>query len=287
VVLGGLTILDAGTAEQKKTYLPRIGRGEALMTLALTETDAQYAASSVRVRAEAIGNTYTLNGPKLFVPDAHIADQLLVVARTNQQGKAEDGITVFVVDAGSPGMSHSLLKTIAGDKQCEVVFNQFKVPADRMLGGVNQGWGVVQRAMEKAAVAKCCEMVGIMQRVVEMTVSYAKERKQFGRPIGSFQAVQHYCANMASDVDGARFSTYQAAWRISEGMRATREVAIAKAWMSETFSRVITLAHQVHGAIGCTIDHELQYYTKRGKAGEASYGDSDFYREIVARQMGL
>jgi alkylation response protein AidB-like acyl-CoA dehydrogenase len=130
-------------------------------------------------------------------------------------------------------------------------------------------------------------MVGIMQKALEITVAYAKDRKQFSKPIGSFQAVQHHCANMASDIDGARFSTYQAAWKISESLDASVEVAVAKAWMSEAFNRVITLAHQVHGAIGCTIDHELQYYTKRGKEGELTYGDGDFYREIVARGMGL
>jgi 3-oxocholest-4-en-26-oyl-CoA dehydrogenase beta subunit len=130
-------------------------------------------------------------------------------------------------------------------------------------------------------------MVGNMQKVLEMTVTYASDRKQFGKPIGSFQAVQHHLANMASDVDGARFSTYQAAWHISEGMPAATEVAVAKAWMNEAFGRVITLAHQVHGAIGCTLDHDLQYYTKRGKQGELSYGDAEYYREIVAQGMGL
>jgi len=136
-------------------------------------------------------------------------------------------------------------------------------------------------------VGKCCVMVGAMQQVLEMTVDYAKERRQFDRPIGSFQIVQHYCANMATDVDGSRFSTYQAAWRLSEGLPSTKEVAIAKAWVGESYNRVITLAHQIQGAIGCTIDHDLQFYTRQGKAAELSFGDGDFYREIVAQEMGL
>jgi alkylation response protein AidB-like acyl-CoA dehydrogenase len=130
-------------------------------------------------------------------------------------------------------------------------------------------------------------MVGGIQQVLEMTVDYAKERKQFDHPIGSFQIIQHYCANMATDVDGARFTTYQAAWMLSEGLPCTKEVAIAKAWMGEAYGRVITLAHQIHGAIGVTIDHDLQFYTRRGKAAELSFGDADFYREIVAQEMGL
>lgn len=287
VVLGGLTILDAGNDEQKKTYLPKIARGEAIMTMALTETDARYTPDAIKLKAEADENGFVLNGTKLFVPDAHIADYILCVARTKQDGHAGDGISVFIVDGKAAGIECTLLNTMSGDKLCEVQFNQVKVPSDRLLGKLDKGWEVVQRTLERATVAKCCEMVGMMQRALEMTVAYAKDRKQFSRPIGSFQIIQHYCANMATDTDGSRFATYQAAWRLSEGLLATREVAIAKAWMNEAFNRVITLAHQIHGAIACTIDHELQYYTKRGKAADLSYGDGEFYREIVAQKMGL
>jgi alkylation response protein AidB-like acyl-CoA dehydrogenase len=141
--------------------------------------------------------------------------------------------------------------------------------------------------MQRAAVGKCCEMVGNIQRVLEMTVDYAKERKQFDRPIGSFQVIQHYCADMATDVDSARFSTYQAAWMLSEGLPCTKEVAIAKAWIGEASQRVFALAHQIHGAIGVTIEHDLHYYTRRAKAAELAFGDADFYREVVASEMGL
>jgi len=287
VVLGGLTILDAGSEEQKQEYLPGIAGGEAIFTLALTEASARYDAGSIGVTATADQDGYIINGTKLFVPDANIADYLLCVARTSEHGEAEDGITIFIVDAGSPGLSNTVLSTIAGDKQCEVVFDQVRVPGENILGQLDQGWGVVQRTIERAAVAKCCDMVGIIQRVLEMTLDYAKERKQFDRPIGSFQVIQHYCADMASDVDGTRFSTYQAAWMLSEGLPCTKEVSIAKVWAGEAYERVVTLAHQIHGAIGCTIDHDLQFYTKRGKAAQLSYGDGDFYREIVAQQMGL
>jgi alkylation response protein AidB-like acyl-CoA dehydrogenase len=287
VVLGGLTLLDAGSQEQKQRYLPRIAGGEAICTLALSEPGAEFDAAAISVKAVATGDNYVISGPKLFVPDAHIADCLLCVAKTRERARPEDRITVFIVDAKSPGISYSLLKTIAGDKLCEVVFDQVRVPKENILGVRHEGWAVVQRAIERAAVARCCEMVGAMQRMLDLTLAYAKERKQFDRPIGSFQAIQHYCANMATDVDGARFSTYQAAWRLSEGLPATREVAIAKAWMGEAFGRVSTLAHQIHGAIGCTMDHDLQFYTRRGKAGELTFGDGDYYREIVAQQMGL
>jgi alkylation response protein AidB-like acyl-CoA dehydrogenase len=120
-----------------------------------------------------------------------------------------------------------------------------------------------------------------------MTVDYAKERKQFDRPIGSFQAIQHYCADMATDADGARFSTYRAAWMLSEGVPCTKEIAIAKAWTGKASQRVLALAHQIHGAIGATIEHDLHYYTRRAKAAELAFGDADFYQEVVAREMGL
>jgi alkylation response protein AidB-like acyl-CoA dehydrogenase len=284
VVLGGSPILDLGNEEQKQEYLPKLIRGEKIFTLALTEPGYQnYDASSVTVEATPDDGNYIINGTKLFIPDAHIADYLICVAKT----KPENGITIFLADAKNPRINCTVLKTVAGDKLCEVVFDQMPVPKANILGQLNQGWGAVQKTIERAAVGKCCEIVGNIQRVLEMTVDYAKERKQFDRPIGSFQIIQHYCADMAIDIDGARFSTYQAAWMLSEGLPCTKEVAIAKAWIGEASQRVVALAHQIHGAIGVTIEHDLHFYTRRAKAAELAFGDADFYREVVAREMGL
>ncbi len=287
VILSGLPILDAGNEEQKQEYLPKIASGKLIFTLALTESSARYDATAIETRATAENNAYILNGTKLFVPDAHIADYMLVVARTDEKSKGEDGITIFIVDTKSPGISYTVLKTIANDKLCEVVFNQVSVPKENILGQLNQGWSEVQKIIQRAAVAKCCETVGCVQQALEMTVDYAKERKQFGRPIGSFQVIQHYCVDMLTDVEGTRLSTYQAAWMISKGLPCTQEVAIAKAWVGGVSQRIMALAHQIHGAIGWTMDHDLQYYTRRAKAAEVTFGDADFYREIVAQEMGL
>ena len=284
VILGGLPILDLGNEVQKQEYLPKLIRGEKIFTLALTEPGYHnYDASSVTVEATPDDGSYIIKGTKLFVPDAHIADYLLYVART----KPKNGITMFLADAKNPRINYTVLKTIAGDKPCEVVCDQMPVPKANILGRLSQGWSAVQRIIERAVVGKCCEMVGNIQRVLEMTVDYAKERKQFDRPIGSFQVIQHYCADMATDVDGARFSTYQAAWMLGEGLPCTKEIAIAKAWTSEASQRVIALAHQIHGAVGVTIEHDLHYYTKRAKAAELAFGDANFYREVVAKEMGL
>ena len=287
VVLGGLTILDTGSDEQKQEYLPKIASGEAIFTLALTEPSASYDAAAITTKATASGDEYILDGTKLFVPDANVADYMLVVARTTEQGNPEDGITLFIVDARSTGVSSSVLKTIANDKLCEVVFDQVKVPKGNMLGQLNQGWTEVQKIRERAAAAKCCEMAGGMQQVLEMTVDYAKERKQFGRPIGSFQIIQHHCTDILTEVEGTRLGAYQAAWMIDEGLPCTEQVAVAKAYAGQASERIVALAHQIHGAIGWTIDHDLQYYTRRAKAAEVTFGDVSFYREIVAQQMGL
>ena len=288
VVLGGLTILEAGNEEQKKELLPKIATGEAILTMALTEPSASYDPASITVKAVPDKDDYVISGTKLFVENAHIADYLICVARTNDgAGKDEDGITLFLVDGKSPGIATTLLKTIAGDKQCEVTFDNVRVPQKNMLCERDKGWPVVARILQKATVAKCAEMIGGAQAALDMSVAYAKERVQFGRPIGSFQAIQHHCANMVTDVDGSRFITYQAAWMVSEGLPATMEVSMAKAWVSESYRRVTQLGHQIHGGIGFCMDHDMPLYFKRAKAAEPTFGSADWHREIVARELGL
>jgi alkylation response protein AidB-like acyl-CoA dehydrogenase len=287
VVLGGLPILDLGSEKQKEEYLPKIASGEIVLTLALTEPSARYDASSITVKATANGNDYIISGTKLFIPDAHIADYMLCVARTSEQIKAEDGITIFIVDTKNPGISCKVLDTIAKDKLCEVVFDQVRVHKENILGQLDRGWSELRKTIERASVAKCCEMVGGAQQVLEMTVTYAKERVQFGRPIGSFQAIQHHCANMMIYVDGSRLITYRAAWMLSQGIPCTKEVAVAKAWTGEAYRKVIFLGHQVHGGIGFTLDYDLQLYFRRAKAAEVTFGDANFYSDIVADEMGF
>ena len=287
VVLGGMTILAAGNEEQKKELLSKVAGGKLILTLAMTEPNARYEAASVKTTAALHDGKYVINGTKLFIQDANVADYLLCVARTKTTGKPENGITVFLVDSKTPGIKYTLLKTLARDKQCEVVFDNVAVPQENVVGSLNRGWQIIQDALQKAVVAKCAEMVGGAQAALDMAVAYAKERVQFNRPIGSFQAIQHYCANMVSDVDGSRFVTYKAAWKVSEGLPATMDVAIAKAWTGAAYSRVTLLAHQIFGAVGFTMDHDLHLYYRRAKAGEIMFGDGAFQRAIVAHELGL
>lgn len=287
VVLGGVTILAAGNERQKARFLPEVCRGKMIVSLALTEPSAGYDAASVNTRATACDGGYAISGTKLFVADANVADHMICVARTRETASPEDGITLFLIDAKSRGVECNLLETLARDKQCEVILDDVTVPEESILGRLDEGWAIVRDVLQKATVAKCAEMVGGAQAALEMAVNYAKERIQFGRPIGSFQAIQHYCADMAADVSGARLITYKAACRVSEGLPATLDVAVAKAWTGEAYGRVALLAHQIFGAIGFTMDHDIHLYYRRAKAGEVVFGDGDFQRAIVARELGL
>ena len=286
-VLGNYSLLLAGNESQKGKILPRVAGGDCILTLALTELGAKYTPEAISVTATPTNGEYIIDGAKLFVPDAHVADYIITVARTKDSPNKREGITLFLVDAKRPGISITVLLTIVGDKQCEVVFDKVRVPRENILGELDRGWDYIEKVLQYATVAKCAEMLGGAQKVLEMSVSYAKERVQFGRPIGSFQAIQHYCANMLTDVESCCFVTYQAAWMLSEGLPSTREVSIAKAWVSDAFRRVTVLGQQIHGGVGFSEDHDLPLYYKRAKAWELMLGDADFHREIIAREMGL
>ncbi len=282
VVLGGMTVLDVGTDAQRQEVLPRICRGEVFMTLALTEPSASFEPDGIQTKARRDGADYLIDGGKLFVTDAHLADLMIVVARTGS-----DGISAFLVPGNSPGIQVHPLNTLGSDKQSEVIFQGVRVPADSLLGEADGGWPVVERALQRAAAARCMEMLGGAEAVLDMTTDYVKQRVQFGRPVGSFQAVQHHCANMATEVECSRFTAYQAAWSLSQGLPASREVSVAKAWVSQAYRRVCALAHTCHGAIGFTQEHDLQLYTRRARAHEVAFGDSAFHRERLAEALGI
>ena len=285
IVMGGMAIMDAGTDEQKRRLLPQICEGQHIVTLALTEPSARWDAAGIQTTAaQNADGAWTLNGTKLFVPNAHVADTYIVAART---GDAERDITLFFVPGDADGVTQTLLKTIASDRQSEITLDGVSLPAEAALGEVNKGWDTIEKVLAWGAIGKCAEMVGGAEQVLEMTVEYAKQRTQFGRPIGSFQAIQHHCANMATDVEGSRYITYQAAWLLSEGEAAAQEVAMAKAWVSDAYRRICALGHQCHGAIGFTKEHNMQLYSRRAKAAELAFGDTDFHLETVADGLGI
>ena len=267
VVLGAGAIMEAGNDEQKKRYLPGISGAKSIITLALAEASGRYTADAIRMKAARHGGDWVLHGTKLFVPDAQAADYIITAARTG------DGITLFIVDIKTPEISIKPLKTIAGDKQGEITFTSVKVQGENVLGEIDKGWRYIEKVLERANVAQCADMVGMAEQALKLTLDYAKERKAFGHPIGAFQSIQHRCADMFMDVEGSRYVTYPAAWRINEGLPAAREAAIAKAWVGQACRRVMSSAHQVHGAIGFSEDHILHFYTKKASANAFSFGD--------------
>jgi alkylation response protein AidB-like acyl-CoA dehydrogenase len=287
VVGGAIPILEAGSNGQKQEYLPRIASGETIMTLALTEPSANYEPEGIETTAERKGEEYVLNGTKLFVQDANVADVLVVAAR-RPGSSGEDGISLFLVDAQTPGVAITQLKTIASDKQCEVKLDNVRVPEAKLLGDEGQAWPMLKRIILKATVAECAYLVGLAQMDFEISVNYAKERVQFGRPIGSFQAIQHKAADMVTDVDGARFIMYRAAWAVAENEPdAETQVHMAKAWCSDATRRVVAHGQQIHGGIGFTKDYKIQLYFRRQKRSELMWGDGDFHREKVADALGI
>ena len=287
VVEGGLPILDAGSEDQKRNFLPKIASGEFIFTMAFLETSGTYKASGVATEAIPRGDDFIINGTKLFVEMAHIANYLITVTRTKQGASPEDGITIFVVDATTPGIHYEIIPTIGMDKLCEVRFENVAVAKKNMLGKLDKGWLIIQRVLEKGAIAKSAESIGGIQECLDMTVAYCKERVQYDRPIGAFQALQHMMADMWVALETARYLVYEAAWMESEGFPCAKEAAMAKAYVNEAYREVSRLAVRLHGGIGTTRDHDISLYYRRAKAADIAFGDSDFHREIVADKIGL
>ena len=286
VVLTAHPILAAGTDEQKKGFLPKIASGEMILTLAFLEAGGGLEASDVAVTAAPSGNNFIINGTKLFVPDAHVADYLLCVTRTGDGANKEEGITLFLVDKKTEGVQIEILKTMTGQKLCEVVFTNVAVPKKNILGKLNQGWPVMQRVLVEAQVAECAWMTGGARWAMETSIDYARLRIAFDRPIGSFQAIQHKLSNMAVEVEGATSIVYYAAWTIMQNEpEMTLAASMAKSWCGETYKHATFDGVQIHGGIGYTWDHDMHLYLKRAKACEVTFGDSDYHREKVAQLL--
>jgi 3-oxocholest-4-en-26-oyl-CoA dehydrogenase beta subunit len=278
-------LIDGASAEQKKQFLSRMATGKLIMTPALNDALLFCHPSSIECAADRKGDDYIIRGEKLLVPYGAIADAYLVATRTG--GSGENDISLFIVERGLKGLSVSPVPTIACDARAHLRMENVEVGRDALLGPEGGGWPLLKKLLQRGATLTCAEMMGGAQAVLDRTIAYVKDRVQFERPVGSFQAVQHKCANMATACDGTRFVTYQAAWLLSENLPCEREVAMAKAWASDAYTRVCLDAHQAHGAIGFTSEYDLQLYTRRAKAAELAYGDTRYHSELLAELMGL
>jgi alkylation response protein AidB-like acyl-CoA dehydrogenase len=288
VLLGGAAIAVAGSPGARQEWLPRIAAGEAKATLAASEPNARWDAAGITLSARETRGGFTLSGTKLFVPDAHLADVLVVAARSSDGSTMEDGISLFLVGKGTPGVAVRLLPSVDETRKlCEVRFDNVALPRAALLGELHQGWPALSRVIDGAAVALSAEMCGAAQRVLDMTVDYAKLRTAFGKPIGTYQGVKHKCADMLVEIENAKSLTYYAAWAVDEAEPdAAMAVSMAKAAASDAGRKVCAAGIQLHGGIGMTWEHDLQLYLKRAKASEIALGDATWHRERVARLMG-
>ncbi len=289
VLLGGLTILEAGSSAQKEEWLPKVAGGRAKTALAWTEPSGRWDAAGVTTTAKPAPGGWVLSGTKLFVLDAHLADVLVVVARSAETKQPEEGISLLLVPKATPGLEVRLLPTMDQTRKlCEVSLNDVRVDAGAVLGSVGGGWAPLARVVERATVALCAEMCGGAQRVLDMTVDYAKIRVAFGRPIGSYQGVKHKAADMLVDVENARSLTYYAAWAVDENVpEAALAASMAKACCSDAYRKVAAAGIQLHGGIGFTWEHDLHLYFKRAKSSEFTFGDATYHRERVAQLIAL
>lgn len=288
VVQGAYFILEAGTEVQKKEYLPKIANGKLILTTALLEAGGiYYDPSGINLKATARGDKFVLSGTKVFVEMANVADFIICVARTKEGSAPRDGVSLFIVDAKATGLKYEVMPTIAFDKLCEVRFEDVEVPQENLLGELDKGWPVVQKIMQKGVIAKCAESVGGMQAAVDMTVAYCKERVQYDRPIGAFQALQHIMANMWIVTQTSKYLVYQVAWMESEGIPCAMEAAMAKAYVNENYKFITERTVSLHGGIGTSREHDAGLYYRRAKAADTAFGDTDFQKEIVADKIGL
>jgi alkylation response protein AidB-like acyl-CoA dehydrogenase len=289
VLLGGLAILEAGSAAQKTEWLGKISAGEAKATLAFTEPNARWDAAAVTVSARESSGVFTLSGTKLFVPDAHLADILVVVARTREGTRPEEGLSLFLVPRDARGVEVKLLPTMDQTRKlCEVTFADVTVGADSLLGSKGGAWAPLSRVLDRATVALCAEMCGGAQRVLDMTTEYAKIRIAFGKPIGSYQGVKHKAADMLVEIENAKSLTYYAAWAVDENVpEAPLAASMAKAYVSDAFRKAAGTGIQLHGGIGFTWEHDLHLYFKRAKSSEFTFGDGTWHRERVAQLINL
>ena len=286
-VLAALTLRHGSSVALKKHWLPRIASGDAIGTLALLEESDCLDAAGIATRCANTRTGYRLNGTKMFVTDAHVADCLLVAARTRGQGAA--GVCVLLVPRDLPGVKITPLRSIDETRRpCEVTLRNVDVPAAALVADDTRGWKLLSRVCDAAAVVLAADSLGGAQRSLELAVDYANVREQFGRPIGSFQAVKHMAAEMVADIEPARSLVWYAAYAAdAEPRQAARAASMAKARLSDVYARTTNRAVQIHGGIGFTWEHDMHLWFKRAKWNEVAFGDASFHRERLATLDGF
>jgi alkylation response protein AidB-like acyl-CoA dehydrogenase len=286
VVLAANAIMNVGTDDQKQALLPGIASGDTIATLAFTEPSGKWDAAGITMEAkENVGGEFTLSGEKMFVLDGFTADTIVVVARL-EGTTGTDGIMFFTVRGDADGLTRTSLQTMDQTrKQAKLEFDNVVAAP---LGSTQDGFAAFSKTLDQAAVALANEMMGGAQKVLEMSVEYAKVRVQFGRPIGSFQAIKHKCADMLLEVESGKSAAYYASWAAAEDNDELPVVAaLSKAYCSEAYFHAAAENIQIHGGIGFTWEHPAHLYFKRAKSSEIYLGDPTYHRELLAQRIGI
>ncbi len=285
-VLCGWLLKETDDADLIDEYLPALINGKKILSLGLQDEQGNYDADGPKIEAVKVQpDAYCINGTRLLVPYAEQADEIIFCATLT--GDLANGPTLFRIDGKAKGLKQTLLPTLTGEKTYALVFDDVELPAENIVGTIGQGNVYLNGVIPKATVLKCGEMLGGLERVVEMTVGYVKDRQQFGRPLGSLQAVQHHCADMAVLLEATRVIAHQAACLLSEGKNCNKELAMAKAWCSDAYRQSTWIGQQLHGGIGFTEEYNLHLYYKHAKTSELAFQSSWFHRGTVADEMGI
>jgi alkylation response protein AidB-like acyl-CoA dehydrogenase len=284
-MVAALTIAKDGSTSQCQEILPAVVRGDMILTWAFSEADPRLRPEAIATLAVADAGDFVINGTKLFVDNFHVANRCLVVCRTDPASSSHQGLSLFIVDPTSPGISQTPLTTLAKDKQSEVVFTNVRVPKANLVGELHHGWPIVERLLDRATVLLCAQMLGATRKDAEMAIEYAKNRVAFGRPIGAFQAIQHLCADMIMWVDGGQLLTYEALWKMDRGLPAGVEVSQAKAFCNEKCEAVVRSSQTIHGGIGFMLEFDLHLWFRRVSAWAMRLGTSYEHRARVARAL--
>jgi len=288
VLLGGGAVWRAGSEAQREQVLPRVIAGELLLALAYQEPHSRYDLCHVATRAERAGDGWRLSGAKHMVLDGHVADRLVVSARTGGAGRDRDGVTLFLLDAHAPGISVTRQWTVDSRNAAIVRFDSVPAAPSDALGEVGGGAVLLADIVDRATAGLCAEMLGSMEAVFAMTLDYLKTRQQFGVPIGSFQALKHRAAVMFTELELARSAALAAAMAVDEANpRAAEFISVAKARCSDTFLLLANEGVQMHGGIGMTDEHDVGFFLKRARAAEIAFGDAAFHRDRFATLQGF
>ena len=282
-VLGALTILEGGSDAQKQAILPAIAEGGILLAFAYTEPSYRWDAGGIELQATASGSNYTLNGTKLFVPDAQVADQVICVARTSKGARPEDGLTLFLVDRESIEVRR--LPGFLGEPVTELTFNNVSVPAANVIGTVDGAWNVLDPVMDKATILLCAYMVGGTSKATQIGLDYSNERVQFGRPIGAFTRVQDHVINCINAQDAARWTAYEGLSDLDAGKPVAIAASVAKAAASDGYTWACDSSHEIHGGMGISREYPLHLYTMTSRTLYAYLGDTSYHKQRLSRLL--